>query len=185
LENQNHYTCVNSRNHKRNSEPVGNEQFILIRKMLKSDVEWVSNLENEIFANPWSRESINRFVLDERGCNWVADIQRRGIGYIFSIIVPDEIHILNLAVIEEFRGRKIGERLFAQVNKKALMQSCQSAWLEVRASNIPALNLYKKFGFNVIGVRKGYYTDNGEDALVMTASLTSNGGRIYKNGMVS
>ena len=79
----------------------------------------------------------------------------------------DEAHITNLAVHPEYRKKKIGERLIRFLLKLAVSRGIKRATLEVRPSNLAAQNLYKKFGFEVGGIKKGYYSDTGEDALIM------------------
>lgn len=83
-------------------------------------------------------------------------------------LILDEAHIGTLAVHPEYRGRSIARRLLAKVLLEATRLGATHALLEVRACNQDALHLYNKFGFAVVGVRKGYYQDAGEDALLMT-----------------
>jgi len=83
-------------------------------------------------------------------------------------LILDEAHIGTLAVHPEYRGRSIARRLLAKVLLEATRLGATHALLEVRASNHDALHLYNKCGFAVVGVRKGYYQDAGEDALLMT-----------------
>jgi hypothetical protein len=86
-------------------------------------------------------------------------------------VLLDEAHVTNIAVREAFRGRGLGERLFREMMAVARMQGAKRMTLEVRVSNERAQRLYRKLGFEPSGVRPGYYTDNGEDALIMWADL--------------
>ncbi|MCL6444495.1 MAG: ribosomal protein S18-alanine N-acetyltransferase, partial [Alicyclobacillus sp.] len=92
-------------------------------------------------------------------------------GYAGVWLIVDEGHVTNIAVDPDFRGRHLGETLL-----KALMATCRSQGmrrmtLEVRVTNGVAQRLYEKLGFKGVGIRKGYYTDNHEDALIMWADL--------------
>ena len=89
-------------------------------------------------------------------------------GYVSIWFVTDEAHITGIAVRQPYRQRGIGELLLLGSLELALSRRCRTATLEVRVSNTPAQALYEKYGFQRKGVRKGYYSDNREDALVMT-----------------
>jgi len=141
---------------------------INIDKMTIYDLEEISRLEKEIFSAPWSKESL-KYEIGYR-TNSVAykvEYNKRIIAYTFSWIVLDEIHIGNFAVVKEFRKRGIGKYLLRYIIDKGKELGASFFYLEVRKSNKPAINLYKKEGFKTIGVRKNYYSDNNEDALVM------------------
>ncbi len=92
-------------------------------------------------------------------------------GFVGMWMMVDEVHIINLAVRESFRGRGIGEILLIASIDLAIKLRASLVTLEVRASNTVAQNLYSKYGFQKMGVRKGYYTDNKEDALIMTTDI--------------
>ena len=89
------------------------------------------------------------------------------VGYAGMWKIQDEGHITNIAVHPEFRGVHIGKALMSQLINEARSLGVNSMTLEVRKSNIIARNLYESFGFKEAGVRKGYYADNKEDAIVM------------------
>jgi len=89
------------------------------------------------------------------------------IGYGIAWIVADEIHIGNIAVRRDHRRRNIGAMLLDSLLETGRRRGCSLATLEVRRSNLAALELYVKFGFSSIAVRKGYYSDTREDAIVM------------------
>ena len=79
----------------------------------------------------------------------------------------DEAHITTLGVASQYRGQRIGEQLLIALLEQAMRHNARRATLEVRKSNLVAQQLYIKYGFRTAAVRRGYYTDNGEDALVM------------------
>jgi ribosomal-protein-alanine N-acetyltransferase len=93
------------------------------------------------------------------------------IGYGGMWIIMEEAHVTNIAVLSSFRGRKLGERLVSELQRTASFLGAERMTLEVRVSNQIARNLYEKLGFYSVGRRRGYYSDNGEDALIMWADL--------------
>ena len=88
-------------------------------------------------------------------------------GYVGIWFVMDEGHITNVAVHSDYRGRKIGDKLVQALVNLCRENKIVSMTLEVRVSNIVAQNLYKKYGFKLAGIRKEYYSDNKEDAMIM------------------
>jgi len=98
------------------------------------------------------------------------------LGFVGLWLMVDEAHIINIAVRECHRGNGIGELLLISSIDLASQLKARVVTLEVRASNTVAQNLYSKYGFEKVGVRKGYYTDNREDAFIMTTDLISSNG---------
>jgi ribosomal-protein-alanine N-acetyltransferase len=96
---------------------------------------------------------------------------RQVVGYGGFWYIVDEAHISTIAAHPEWRGRGVGERLLAAMLERALDLGAVLSTLEVRVSNERAQNLYRKHGFEVVGRRKRYYRDNGEDALLMTVEF--------------
>ena len=110
-----------------------------------------------------------------RGLSWGALSEGTVVGYIVSWIVADELHIANLAVAEELRRSGTASELVRCSLAAAAVRGVRFATLEVRASNEGAMRLYERFGFKPVAMMKRYYPDNGEDAVVMMAVLTSAG----------
>jgi ribosomal-protein-alanine N-acetyltransferase len=96
---------------------------------------------------------------------------RNVIGYSGFWFIIDEAHISTIAVHPDWRGQRVGESLFVSILEQALQLGAVTATLEVRVTNERAQRLYRKYQFEVVGRRKHYYRDNGEDALLMTAEL--------------
>lgn len=142
----------------------------IIDEMMKGDLDEVLEIERASFPSPWSRELFLREFENGFSYNFVAREsdggKRRIIGYIVFWIVADEMHILDLAVQQDFRRQGIGRNLVIHALKIGIENDCRNVFLEVRKGNERAQNLYKALGFIEIGVRKRYYS-NGEDALVM------------------
>lgn len=142
------------------------------RYMNLMDLDDIMEVERLSFTLPWSREAFYRELTDNPYAYYiVADIDGKAIGYGGVWIVVDEAHITNIAVRPEYRGKKIGETLLKQLQNLAREKGAKTMTLEVRVSNHVAQNLYRKLGFKNGGIRKGYYTDNFEDALVMWVNL--------------
>lgn len=97
----------------------------------------------------------------------------------------DEAHITNIAVRQAYRGRKLGERLLDELMRTAAYLGMERMTLEVRVSNLVAQRLYEKKGFESAGIRKGYYSDNMEDAMIMWANLPSTGRDGTEEGSVT
>lgn len=150
------------------------EREIEIRAMSSRDVDSVLAIEESIFPTPWPRECFEREAGSEQGgLSRVALSDGRVIGYVVSWIVADELHIGNLAVTKVRRGAGIGTELVRASLEEAVRQGVRFATLEVRASNDGAIRLYERFGFRQVAMMKRYYPDNGEDAVVMMAGLTT------------
>ncbi len=125
------------------------------------------------FAAPWTRE----MFLQELRMQWdvsealVSMRQDEVVGYVLCWFVADEVHVVNLAVQVRWRRRGIGRRLMDAVFDRARTRGMVVATLEVRTHNEAAIRLYETLGFRQVAIRKGYYADNGEDALVMLKEL--------------
>ena len=101
----------------------------------------------------------------------MAEIDNQIVGYVGVWFVVDEGHITNVAVHSDYRGRKIGDKLVDEMVKLCKENNLVAMTLEVRTSNTVAQNLYRKYGFKMAGIRKEYYSDNKEDAIIMWNQL--------------
>ena len=140
---------------------------VKIRKMNTDDVDKVMEIELKSFSMPWSREIYISDLHSGFGKYIVADINGKIAGYAGMLTLLDEAHILTIAVAEDFKCQGIGKFIMNEILEIAITEGTNSIFLEVRVSNIPAIKLYEKLGFQKIAVRKAYYTDNMEDAYVM------------------
>ncbi|MFR6257779.1 MAG: ribosomal protein S18-alanine N-acetyltransferase, partial [Anaerovoracaceae bacterium] len=120
------------------------------------------------FPDPWSRDSLI-YELDKnpRAFYIVAELDDKVVGYAGLWWIGDEGHITNVAVRPGFRNRKIASGIMTVMLDFTTKEGIKHHTLEVRRSNEPAIGLYEKYGFEVEGIRKGYYLNNGEDALIM------------------
>ena len=140
---------------------------IIIRRMTASDVDGVAAVEAATFPTPWSRDAFASEMKNVAARYLVAEMDGVIIGYAGAWIIIDESHITNIAVLKEHRGQGIGRLLTQGLMQYLSNLGAAYATLEVRRSNEVAQNLYKSLGFIKLGVRKRYYEDNGEDALIM------------------
>ena len=146
--------------------------MINYRKMERDDVEAIYAIELATFPTPWTLDSFYYELEENQYSHYlVAEEDGKIIGFCGMWLVIDDAQITNVAVVEEARGRKIGEALMEEAMRIAREAGMDMMSLEVRVSNDVALNLYRKLGFQAGGIRKGYYTDNREDALVMWVKL--------------
>lgn len=153
------------------AERVGGEapQF---RSMRLDDIETICEIEREAFPTPWSAGAFQNELTNNHFAHYlVMELDGEIAGYAGMWLIMDEAHITNIAVRAPYRGRKLGERLLVQMQSAAMFLGAERMTLEVRVSNVVAQRLYAKLGFIPAGLRKGYYTDNGEDAIIMWAHL--------------
>ncbi len=142
--------------------------------MTVADLDSVLAIERASFATPWSRGAFVYELEQNRVARcWVARITGEVVGYLCVWEVGSELHITNLAVHPGWRRRGIARTLLGAILDDARGRRLALAMLEVRPTNWEAQRLYESFGFHVVGRRKGYYYDTGEDALIMEADLTA------------
>lgn len=130
------------------------------------DVKDIANIENNSFSTPWSEKAI-RESMDAGTIFYVACLNDKIVGYMGLSKIVGEGYVTNIAVLPEYRRLGIGEKILGYVidNTKAELEFIS---LEVRVSNIAAISLYEKFGFERTGLRKRFYTNPQEDAIIMT-----------------
>ncbi|ASA97366.1 MULTISPECIES: ribosomal protein S18-alanine N-acetyltransferase [Anoxybacillus] len=145
---------------------------VSFRFMTLQDLDRIIEIEQRSFTLPWSRSSFHQELTNNPYARYIV-MEHDGqiIGYCGMWLVMDEAHITNIAVLPEFRGKKLGEALMKQAMALAREEGAKTMTLEVRVSNIVAQSLYRKLGFLNGGIRKRYYSDNQEDALVMWVKL--------------
>lgn len=145
---------------------------ITFRKMTVEDLDDVLEVEVNSFATPWSRDAFfNELTKNQFAHYLVAEVDQKVVGYCGVWIIVDEAHITNIALLPDYRGLRLGEALLGRIIELARELGTLRITLEVRVSNVRAQNLYRKFGFEDGALRKQYYTDNMEDAVVMWVNL--------------
>lgn len=143
-----------------------------IRKMELVDIEQVMEVDKRSFPKPWSKEIYTEEIKNNSYAHYfVLEVEDRIVGFCGMWLVLDEAQITNIAIDPNYRGKKYGEALFQYVMNVAIASQARILSLEVRVSNLIAQRLYKKFGLQPGGIRRNYYTDNQEDALVLWVNL--------------
>lgn len=153
--------------------------MIEIRKMRKEDAGELYRLDKKCFSIPWSEKSFIEEFENELAYYFVMTDDNDIIGYIGLWNILGEGHITNIALHPRYRGKGLSKRLMNALFCFAQENTLCSITLEVRESNTTAQNLYLKYGFKKIGKRKRYYSDNKEDAIIMTAKLFENPENYY------
>lgn len=128
----------------------------------------IAQIEAQTFSRPWSRASIEAEIADETAVFLVCMCDRRVIGYISAKVLCPECYIGNLAVQAGYRRQGVGAALLEEVIDSAKQIGCAFVSLEVRLSNHSAISLYERFGFQIQGIRKNYYSAPNEDAAIYT-----------------
>jgi [ribosomal protein S18]-alanine N-acetyltransferase len=136
--------------------------------MTINDLEEVIRLDHASFSLPWPESSF-RFEIEKNEVSrcWVALLDQKIVGIMVAWLIIDEIHIATFAVDPAYRRQGIAQRLLAHTLIDGLKSGGEKGFLEVREGNLAARRLYEKFGFENIGIRKKYYKDNGENAVMM------------------
>lgn len=143
---------------------------IVLRRAGVGELEDIADIEAACFSEPWEGSSLKRAICG-RGCfSFVAYDNSEALGYICGSVIFDELCIERVAVYAKNRGNGIGRRLLGTAVEEAKKLGAETAYLEVREPNAPARGLYKSFGFEDIGIRKGYYS-NGDNAVVMQMEI--------------
>ena len=142
---------------------------IVIKSMEKTDVDGVIGIEEKAYGeHHWSKESfLNELSNDLARYYSAFDENGNLVGYAGCWQILEEVHITNIAVSVDHRRMGIGDKLLQKIIDDCYENKAKYITLEVRVSNTPAISLYEKYGFKSLGVRKGYYQNNNEDALIM------------------
>lgn len=149
--------------------------MIEITRMTRDDVPEIAELEKICFTLPWSEKSFHDEMANNLAIYFTAKDNGKCVGYAGFWNVSGEGDVTNVAVLPEYRRRGVGSSLVAEMIKTAEKLKLEILTLEVRKSNAAAQKLYEKFGFEILGERKRYYSDNGEDAYIMTRTFTPKG----------
>ena len=145
-----------------------------IRRLEPGDLDMVDSIERASYPTPWSRSMFAAELRKPSGLAFGAHVQETGelVGYAFVSRYVDAWHVMNVAVSPAFRRRGIATLLLRRVFEVTAGDQRRGYTLEVRVSNVDAIRLYERLGFESRGIRRGYYTDNREDALIMWREAT-------------
>lgn len=151
--------------------PKDCEAMAEIVPMEEADLDGVCSLEERAFYTPWDRKSFELAISDSKLAALVIRRAGRIAGYLIAFLRGYELLIANIAVEEEFRREGLASKLISHILDEAVKKGLTYAVLDVRKSNAGAIDLYKGFGFRVIGKRRGYYSSPPEDGLIMYRRL--------------
>lgn len=144
----------------------------MIRKMEIRDADEVYNIENQAFFEPWSKKNLIKDLESNTFLNhYVAEKDGKIVGFYISSQVLDEVEIFTIAVNQDYKNMGIATSLLNHLVATSIANNMKEIWLEVSTKNLAAINLYKKFGFEIMGIRKNYYQKVGEDAYNMKKEL--------------
>lgn len=143
---------------------------MIIRASEEYDIKYIAGLERENFSDPWSEESLRtaygmKMLVCDFGDNKIS-------GYIIIRTVAGEAELLRICVAGDVRRGGIGRKLLEEGLRLAKEDGAEQMFLEVRSKNDPARGLYKKAGFEETGLRKNYYSDPQDDAVIMVLGMT-------------
>jgi ribosomal-protein-alanine N-acetyltransferase len=144
---------------------------LIIRDMQEDDISAILEIEQISFSTPWSKESFLNEIYKKYAFSKVAVFEENIIGYICANYLHHESHILNLAVHPDFRRRGVATILMNEAIRELKEKGCVFMYLEVRISNTGAHRFYERFGFKTETIRKKYYGNPDEDALLMMGRL--------------
>jgi ribosomal-protein-alanine N-acetyltransferase len=142
---------------------------ITVERMTLGDLPAIHAIERESFSTPWPEHAYRHELETNRLAQYI--VARHGdhiVGFAGMWLLVDEAHVTTFATARAWRRQGVGERLLLALLDLARTRGAHEATLEVRPSNMPARRLYEKYGFKVVGLRPRYYSDNNEDALIMT-----------------
>lgn len=152
------------------SAPATSAQALTLRPLLLSDLDQVLAIEVTAYPHPWSRGNFVDSLVAGYHARCLVEADDRLIAYMLAMASLDELHLLNITVAPDQQGRGHALRLLEALVEQARLQPATCLWLEVRPSNVRARQLYERFGFEQVGVRRAYYPaaqGQREDALVL------------------
>jgi len=150
---------------------------IKLSPLATSHLAEILEIEKDHFTTPWTRWMFEQEIVSDPGPEgpgtyaMVATVGGRVAGYAIAWFIEDGIHLMNIAVHRDFQRRGVGRRLLGDLIAKGAAAKKHVIILEVRASNRGAQEFYRRFDFESVGVRRHYYIDNGEDAILMARHL--------------
>jgi len=152
------------------AEPESVPFEVRLLAMRRRHLRSVLRIESRVYPVPWSMSLfLSELALRSTRAYYVAFVGRQLVGYAGLMMTLDDGHVTTIAVDPAWHRNKVGSRLLLALSREAIRRGATSLTLEVRLANKSAQNLYRRFGFRPVGVRKNYYAETKEDALVMWA----------------
>ncbi len=150
---------------------INMQNSIKIEQIAKKDAPCVAKIEAECFSTPFKESDILEYIDNPIWNFFVARLDGNVVGYISFTTILDECQIVNVATTPSARKMGVGKALVGELLKFATKNEIKKIFLEVRESNVPAINLYKKFGFLAVGVSKNHYSQPAENAILMNLEI--------------
>lgn len=151
-------------------EPAADDLIVHVLPMRRRHLRSVLRIESQVYPRPWSLSLfVSELALRNSRAYWVARVDGVVVGYCGLMVTVDDGHVTTLAVDPAWHRRSVGSRLLLTLAREAIRRGTTGLTLEVRMGNKGAQELYRRFGFRPAGVRKNYYMETNEDALVMWA----------------
>jgi len=138
-----------------------------IELMTLRDIDCVLEIEKQCFTHPYSRQILEDELMLDVSHLRILKLGKLVVGFLDYWLVKDEIHLINIAILPQYQGRGYAGLLMKYLFEVSRTKLCKKIFLDVRESNQAAIGLYQKYGFQKVGVRKQYYSENKEDAWVM------------------
>ena len=162
------------------STPAETPEPLEIARMVAADVPEVVRIERASFNTTWPSDAFyNELTTNKMAHYFVGRVNGEIVAYGGIWVIFEDSHVTTIAVDPRFRGKRYGELLLLRLIEEAIERSAAWMTLEVRESNVGAQQLYRKYGFTTVTTRRGYYSDNNENALVMWAGNLK--GELYRN----
>lgn len=136
--------------------------------MKSEDLPLVGQIDQESFSDPWPNHAFATELANPNARCWVMEWFGEVAGFIVIWLVLDEAHLATIAIRQDLRGRGLSRQLAKSALQSAYLEGARVSYLEVRESNLIAIHLYQQLGYQTVGLRKGYYKDNHENAILMT-----------------
>jgi ribosomal-protein-alanine N-acetyltransferase len=144
---------------------------MILREMTYDDLSTIATLEAELFKEPWSQSDFQRELDENEFANYyIAEIDGEVAGYFGLWLLFDQAQITTIGTVKKFQRQHVASFMMEAIDQMCAENECEFLSLEVRVSNTPAQNLYKKFGLEIVSVRKDYYGDH-EDAYLMVKAV--------------
>ena len=144
---------------------------MIVREMTYNDIASVAEVDKAAFSDAWKDDSFADELKKDYSHYFVCESDGEIVGYAGIWCIYETAELIRIATTPGFRKKGVAKELMQKISECAKSCGCERMMLEVRESNIPAQELYKRFGFNEISIRKGYY--NGEDALILEKNFNN------------
>lgn len=141
---------------------------VTVRKLNESDIEDVYKIVLQSFADPWTKNSLISSVEADGSVCYIAEVSSITVGFLIAQDISGEINLDSIAVNTEYRGKGIAKAMMSALCEYSHLNGCKLITLEVRSANESAIRLYDHFGFKRVGLRKNYYKNPSDDAILMT-----------------